>query len=157
MHSKADQHKALLTDCPLPAALEAVGERWSFLILRGAFNGLNHFEEFQSTLGIARNILSNRLARLVEHGILERRRYQERPERHEYRLTAKGLDLYPILVSLMQWGDRYGEHEDGPPLVLRHEGCGAVTEPRLTCGHCGEVLDPREVRPEPGPGALAAA
>ncbi len=127
------------------------------IVLRHAFLGARRFEDYSSELGIARNMLADRLRTLVDHGILERRRYQERPERHEYRLTAKGLDLYPILVSLMQWGDRYGEHEDGPPLVLRHEGCGEVAEPRLTCGHCGEPLDPREVRPEPGPGALATA
>jgi len=126
------------------------------IVLRHAFLGARRFEDYSSELGIARNMLADRLRTLVEHGILERRRYQERPERHEYRLTAKGRDLYPILVSLMQWGDRHGEHEAGPPLVLRHEGCGEVADPQLTCGHCGEVLDPREVRPEPGPGRLAA-
>jgi len=152
------RHAALASaPCSIARSWSVLGERWTMIVLRHAFLGARRFEDYSSELGIARNMLADRLRTLVEHGILERRRYQERPERHEYRLTAKGFDLYPILVSLMQWGDRYGEHEDGPPLVLRHEGCGAVTQPRLTCGQCGEVLDPREVRPEPGPGKLAAA
>ena len=99
--------KVLLTNCALPAALEAVGERWSFLILRGVFNGLHHFEEFQSTLGIARNILSNRLARLVEHGILEREQDSSDRRKVAYRLTQKGRELFPVLVALRQWGERW--------------------------------------------------
>ena len=97
-----------MTGCSISAALEAVGERWSFLILRGAFNGLNHFEQFQSTLGIARNILANRLARLVAHGILERCPCQDDRRKVEYRLTEKGEALLPTLVSLRQWGKRWG-------------------------------------------------
>ena len=104
---RPDYRKAILGTCALPAALEAVGERWSFLILRAAFNGLAHFEEFQATLGIARNILSNRLSRLVENGILKREPVPDDRRRIEYRLTEKGIDLLPALIALRQWGEKY--------------------------------------------------
>ena len=104
---KSEHQKAILVECSLPAALEAVGERWSFLILRGAFNGLHHFEEFQSNLGIARNILSNRLQRLVEHGILGRNPDPDDRRKVAYRLTDKGRDLLPVLLSLRQWGEKW--------------------------------------------------
>jgi DNA-binding HxlR family transcriptional regulator len=111
----------MLADCPLPAALEAMGERWSFLILRSAFNGLHHFEEFQSTLGIARNILSNRLQRMVEHGILERTPDPSDRRKVAYSLTTKGRDLLPVLVSLRQWAERWiAETPSNPVLVDRH-------------------------------------
>jgi DNA-binding HxlR family transcriptional regulator len=102
-----ERHREMLRQCSIAAALEAVGERWSFLILRGAFNGLHHFEEFQSTLGIARNILSNRLARLVEHGILAREPDPSDRRKVSYRLTDKGRDLLPVLLSLRQWGEKW--------------------------------------------------
>ena len=102
---RPDHRKAILVDCALPRALEAVGERWSFLILRAAFNGLAHFEEFQSTLGIARNILSNRLTRLVEHEILAREPDPTDRRRVAYRLTDKGRALLPALIALRQWGE----------------------------------------------------
>jgi DNA-binding HxlR family transcriptional regulator len=104
---RPDQHEAVLAECALPAALEAVGERWSFLILRGAFNGLAHFEEFQSTLGIARNILSNRLGRLVGHEILRREPDPADRRKVAYRLTDKGRALLPALIALRQWGDKW--------------------------------------------------
>ena len=108
----------LLADCPLPAALEAMGERWSFLILRGAFNGLQHFEEFQSHLGIARNILSNRLQRMVEHGILGREPDPSDRRKVAYRLTAKGRELFPVLIALRQWAERWiAEMPSNPVLV----------------------------------------
>ena len=102
-----DRHRDLLRQCSIAAALESVGERWSFLILRGAFNGLHHFEEFQSTLGIARNILSNRLVRLVENGIMERAPDAADRRKVAYRLTDKGRDLLPVLLSLRQWGEKW--------------------------------------------------
>ena len=113
--------KHLLTDCAIPAALEAVGERWSFLILRGAFNGLRHFEEFQSTLGIARNILSNRLGRLVEHGILERRPDPQDRRKVDYRLTEKGRELLPVLIALRQWGERWVSGVPSNPVLVDRE------------------------------------
>ncbi len=115
---KADFQKDLLTNCAIPAALEAVGERWSFLILRGTFNGLQHFEEFQSTLGIARNILSNRLGRLVEHGILERRPDPEDRRKVAYRLTEKGRALLPVLIALRQWGERWVHGVPSNPVLV---------------------------------------
>jgi len=107
-----------LTECGLPMALEVMGERWSFMILRASFNGLHHFEEFLSELGIARNILSNRLGRLVEHGILERQPMAEDRRKIEYRLTEKGMDLLPAMIALRQWGQKYGaEVVENPVLV----------------------------------------
>lgn len=125
-----------LTECGLPQALEVMGERWSFMILRASFNGLHHFEEFLSELGIARNILSNRLAKLVEHGILQRDPCPDDRRKIEYRLTAKGQDLLPAMVALRQWGQKYGaevvenpvlvDERDrlpiGPTSILSHDG-----------------------------------
>src|ERR1700755_1443382 len=104
---RPDHRKAILVECALPAALEAVGERWSFLILRGAFNGLHHFEEFQGTLGIARNILANPLGRLVDHGILTREAMADDRRKVEYRLTEKGAALLPAMLALRQWGEQW--------------------------------------------------
>ena len=115
---KSDYHKALLTDCAIPAALEAVGERWSFLILRAAFNGLAHFEEFQSTLGIARNILSNRLGRLVEHDILRREPDPGDRRKVASRLTDKGRELLPVLIALRQWGERWVSGVPSNPVLV---------------------------------------
>ena len=125
-----------LTACGLPEALEVMGERWSFMILRASFNGLHHFEEFLSELGIARNILSNRLAKLVEHQILDRRPCADDRRRIEYRLTEKGFDLLPAMLALRQWGQKYGsevvenpvrvDEQDrlpiGPVSILAHDG-----------------------------------
>jgi DNA-binding HxlR family transcriptional regulator len=113
-----ERHRELLRQCSIAAALEAVGERWSFLILRGAFNGLHHFEEFQSTLGIARNILSNRLVRLVEHGILAREPDPADRRKIAYRLTEKGRDLLPVLISLRQWGEKWILEGPGNPVLV---------------------------------------
>ena len=116
-----DHARTIVTDCAIPAALEAVGERWSFLILRGAFNGLRHFEEFQSTLGIARNILSNRLARLVEHEILKREPDPSDRRRVAYLLTEKGRALLPVLIALRQWGERWVSGTPGNPVLVDRE------------------------------------
>lgn len=115
---KNEYTKAVLSECVLPAAVEVVGERWSFLILRGAFNGLAHFEEFQSTLGIARNILSNRLARMVEHEILEREPDPSDRRKVAYRLTEKGRSLLPVLIALRQWGERWISGMPSNPVLV---------------------------------------
>ena len=115
---RPEHRKVILEQCALPAALEAVGERWSFLILRGAFNGLAHFEEFQSTLGIARNILSNRLVRLVENGILKREPDPADRRKVAYHLTEKGRDLLPVLIALRQWGERWVSGEPSNPVLV---------------------------------------
>jgi DNA-binding HxlR family transcriptional regulator len=132
-------------DCSIAQTLEVVGEWWTLLILRDAFLGVRRFEEFQRDLGIARNILTDRLNRLVEHGILERRPYQTQPPRSEYRLTEKGLDLYPVLLSLMRWGDRWAAGTAGPPLTLTHRDCGHEGLPVMSCAHCGEAVAARDM------------
>lgn len=113
-----ERHRQMLRQCSIVAALEVIGERWSFLIVRGAFNGLSHFEEFQSTLGIARNILSNRLAGLVEHGILAREPDATDRRKVAYKLTDKGRDLLPVLISLRQWGERWVSSEPSNPVLV---------------------------------------
>ena len=140
-------------NCSVARTLEAIGDRWTLLVLREAFYRVRRFDQMQRNLGIARNVLADRLQKLVANGILERRLYQERPQRHEYRLTQAGRDLYPALVSLMRWGDTYRADEAGPSVRLVHEKCGHDADAVLSCGHCGEELDPREVRVEAGPGA----
>lgn len=143
--------------CSVARTLEVVGERWTILILRDAFLGVRRFDDFQRSLGIARNVLNTRLQRLVEAGLLERRRYQERPERFEYRLTAKGVDLWPAIVALMQWGDRHLAGDEGAPILLRHRDCGGAVTDRRACEECGKQLGPRDVEVRPGPGAGEAA
>lgn len=118
------------------------------LVIREAFNGVRRFDDFQARLGIARNVLASRLQGLVDHGILERRLYQERPERFEYRLTEKGRDLYPVLISLMRWGDKHMAGESGPPVLLTHEPCGHAPDAVLACSTCGKQLVAREVKAE---------
>jgi DNA-binding HxlR family transcriptional regulator len=142
-------------NCSVARALELVGERWTVLILREAFLGRRRFDAMAETLGIARNVLAARLAHLVEEGVLEKVRYQERPERFEYHLTRKGLDLWPVLVALLQFGDRYYA-PGGPPLVLTHRDCGGAVTGRRTCERCGAELEPADVRAAAGPGVLAA-
>jgi DNA-binding HxlR family transcriptional regulator len=141
--------------CSIAGALEVVGERWSLLIVRDVLLGLRRFEEIQGDLGIARNVLQTRLTRLLEHGVLERRRYQERPERYEYRLTEKGLDLWPAIVALMRWGDRHAAPAAGPPVLLEHRDCGGAVDEHRICASCGARLSVRDVRALPGPGATS--
>jgi DNA-binding HxlR family transcriptional regulator len=142
-------------NCSIARALDVLGEWWTLLVIREAFRGVRRFDGFVERLGIAPNILSVRLKRLVAHGILDARLYAEHPARYEYRLTAKGRQLFPVIVSLLQWGDRWYA-DDGPPAVLMHETCAHPADPRFTCGHCGESLDPRQTRAIPGPGARDA-
>jgi DNA-binding HxlR family transcriptional regulator len=137
--------------CSLARTLEVVGERWTLLIVRDALLGLRRFEEFLGSLAIARNVLSARLALLVEYGVLERVRYQERPERFEYRLTARGVDLAPAVIALMQWGDRHFAPPQGPPRLIDHAGCGAQVEAGLTCPACDRAVHPAELRPRLNP------
>jgi DNA-binding HxlR family transcriptional regulator len=142
--------------CSIAKSLEVIGERWSLLIVRDILNGNRRFGELQQSLGIARNVLSARLQRLVDEDILERRAYQESPPRHEYFLTEKGLDLWPALIALMHWGDRYSSGPAGPPRLIVHKECGGEVSDRGICERCGEVLHARDVRQAPGPGWEAA-
>jgi DNA-binding HxlR family transcriptional regulator len=139
--------------CSIARALEVLGDRWTILVIRDAFMGVRRFEDFQRSLGVARNVLSERLTRLVDEGVLERRRYQERPERFEYRLTQKGLDLWPVTMALLQWGDRHYVGEGGRPRIVRHRDCGGEVTAHLTCSRCGAELGASDVVAEPGPGA----
>jgi len=138
--------------CSIARTLELVGERWTLLILRDAFLGRRRFDQIQESLGIARNVLATRLDRLVEAGIMRRVRYQQHPPRDEYRLTEKGLDLWPVIVDLLQWGDQHLAGPAGPPVLLRHRGCGGALDSRRRCESCGAELGPREVEALPGPG-----
>jgi len=131
--------------CSIAATLAVIGDRWSLLILRDSFRGVRRFGQFQEDLGIARNLLSNRLRKLVDHGVLERVPYQERPVRYEYRLTAKGMDLSPALISLMKWGDEW--YADGqPPTVLIHDRCGTPLTQQVICQTCDETVDHHHIR-----------
>jgi DNA-binding HxlR family transcriptional regulator len=137
-----------------PAAL--LGDRWTLVILRQAFNGVKRFEDFQSTLDISRSLLSERLGRLVDAGVLRREPYKDAVRtRDRYRLTEMGLDVYPVLMALREWGDRYMA-EEGPPLEIRHRGCGGTPTLELRCEKCGEQVGPREAEALPGPGLQAA-
>ncbi|MGH7947874.1 MAG: winged helix-turn-helix transcriptional regulator [Candidatus Binataceae bacterium] len=131
-------------NCSVARTLSVVGERWTMLILREAFLGRRRFDEFRRNTGIARNILATRLRELVRHGVLVRARSRDSTKRVEYRLTEKGLDLYPVLVSLMRWGDRWLAGKQGPPMMLIHRGCGRTTRPAMVCTHCGAALAARE-------------
>ncbi|MDX6333663.1 MAG: hypothetical protein QOG05_1003 [Streptosporangiaceae bacterium] len=146
-------------NCAIGAAVSILGERSTFLVLREAFNGVRRFADMQQRTGIPRQVLSDRLARLVGEGLLRKVPYQDDGQRgrHEYRLTAKGLDLYPVLVGLMHWGDRYATGPPGSPVLLRHRDCGQPVQLQLAC-EAGHVLESaREVTPVPGPGARKIA
>jgi DNA-binding HxlR family transcriptional regulator len=140
-------------NCSVAQTLEVVGEWWTMLIIRDCLLGVTRFDEFQASLDIARNVLTNRLNNLVQRGILTRVAYQQRPIRYAYRLTEKGRDLWTVLTALRQWGDRW-EAPHGPPLVIEHKACGHQALMVPTCSACGKMMDARAVRALPGPGAL---
>ena len=131
-------------DCSVAQCLEVIGEWWSMLIVRDAFLGVTRFDEFHDRLGISRNILQQRLGSLVDAGVLVRVPYSEHPPRHDYRLTDKGRDLWPVLTAMRQWGDRY-ESPSGPPLHLVHKACGSASEATFVCSACGERIGPRDM------------
>jgi DNA-binding HxlR family transcriptional regulator len=137
--------------CAIASTLEVIGERWTMHVLREAFLGVRRFEDFRRNIGVARNILSDRLSTLVDEGILRREPYSEHPPRSEYRLTRKGVELYGILIELMKWGHRYAPAPDGPAVLLRHRGCGSVIEPVLACPDCGEPVQAWDLEALPGP------
>jgi len=139
-------------NCSVAQCLEVVGEWWSLLIVRDAFLGVTRFDDFQSRLGISRNILNQRLTHLVETGILKRVPYEDHPPRSEYRLTDKGRDLWQVVTAMRQWGDRWAAPA-GPPLKMRHNSCGHLVQAVSVCSHCGERLDLHSVTAVPGPGA----
>jgi DNA-binding HxlR family transcriptional regulator len=137
-------------ECSIARTLDAIGDRWSLLILRDSFYGVRRFDDFQRDLGVARNILTDRLQKLVAKGILERRQYQERPPRFEYRLSARGRDLVGVVLAMMRWGDRWTWDGDAP-VTVTHTKCGHVTEPVVACSECGQELRLGELLAEPIP------
>ena len=146
-------------NCAIGAAVEIIGERQTFLVLREAFNGVRRFDDMQRRTGMPRQVLSRRLARLVAKGLLRKVPYREAGQRSrdEYRLTSKGLDLYPALVALMEWGDRHAVGPAGPQVLLRHRDCGEPVRLQMSC-RAGHVLESaREVTAVPGPGARKVA
>jgi DNA-binding HxlR family transcriptional regulator len=138
--------------CSIARSLEVLGERWTLLIVRDALLGIRRFDDFQHSLGVARNVLTDRLGRLVEAGILERVPYQERPLRHEYRLSPMGRELVVPVIGLMHWGDRHLAGSDGPPRLTRHRDCGGTVQATLTCTACERPIRPGELDVLPGPG-----
>lgn len=140
--------------CSISRTLEIIGERWTLLILRDVFFGLRRFGDLQASLGIARNVLADRLNRLVDDGIVERVPYQEHPVRHEYHLTAMGYDLLPVLLSMMTWGDKHFAGASGQPRIVRHAGCGGEVAQQHACTTCAQVLGKDDIEILPGP-ALA--
>lgn len=141
--------------CSIERALGVIGDRWTMLVLRDAFRGLRRFDDFRRDLDIARPVLADRLRRLVEAGVLERRLYSDRPPRYEYRLTPMGVDLSSSLIALMRWGDRWLSDE-GAPTVLVHEACGSELDLHLHCPSCDVTIRPPQIRSKPGPAAHAA-
>ncbi len=132
-------------------ALAVVGDRWTLLILRDAFLAVRRFDDFHSRLGIARRVLAERLAGLVEDDILAKSAYQQRPTRYEYRLTEKGLALYPVILALVHWGDAHYTGPQGPPMLHRHKACGHDFRAVLACSHCAEPVSARDVVAHPRP------
>ncbi|WP_139978294.1 winged helix-turn-helix transcriptional regulator [Nocardioides litoris] len=131
-------------NCSVARTWAVVGERWTMLVLRELFRGRRRFEVIQDQLGLGRSVLTDRLRTLVEHGVVVREPYQDSPRRHEYRLTPKGEDLYPLLVAMIRWGDRWSTDGD-PPVVLEHRGCGHEVDLRLACPACDRDLGRRDV------------
>jgi DNA-binding HxlR family transcriptional regulator len=145
--------------CSIARTLALVGDRWTLLVLRDVANGVGRFDELAGHHGIARNVLSRRLARLAEAGLVERTAYREpgARERHQYRLSQAGRDLIPVLLAFLAWGDRHLAGPEGPPAVVRHADCGAPVKVSLTCADGHELGDRPRVRLEPGPGSRVRA
>jgi DNA-binding HxlR family transcriptional regulator len=157
MHS--DRFRYSAANCSIARTLGVVGEKWTLLILREAFYGVRRFDDFHTALGCARNLLASRLKTLVVHGLLERVGYTDERGRgrHEYKLTDKGRDLFPVMVALMQWGDRWTADEAGPAVQMFHRECGAPVTAELTCGAGHSALGARDIAAVPGPGAIGVA
>jgi DNA-binding HxlR family transcriptional regulator len=138
--------------CSLARTVAVIGDRWTLLILRECFLRTRRFEAFQSRLGITRHLLSERLKKLVRFGVLRRARYQDSPARYDYILTQRGLDLYPIVMAIVHWGDTHMGDERGRPLLHEHKTCGKLFDPVMVCSECGEPVRAKEVHVHSGPG-----
>jgi DNA-binding HxlR family transcriptional regulator len=154
-----DRFRYSAANCSIARTLGVVGEKWTLLVLREAFYGVRRFDEFHTALGCARNLLAARLKTLVAHDILERVGYTDERGRgrHEYRLTDKGRDLFPAVVALMQWGDKWTADEGGPAVRLFHRDCGEPVTVELACGAGHVAFSARDVTAAPGPGAIGVA
>ena len=141
--------------CSVARALEVVGERWTLLILRDLYLGVHRFDALIESLGVTRTVLTRRLTHLEAEGVIERHRYSARPERFEYRPTAKGLELAGVIALLMHWGDRHYPHPAGPPRLLVHADCGGGLDEHLRCTRCGHPVAAGDVQAEPGPALRA--
>jgi DNA-binding HxlR family transcriptional regulator len=139
--------------CSIARAVDVIGQRWTPLIMRDLFAGMTKFEDIRRDLGIASNILAARLEDLKRHGVVERHLYQSKPARHEYVLTAKGRDLYPVIATMLAWGDKWLSEPDGPPALTVHADCGHVTTAKTVCAECGGELNAANAIAAPGPGA----
>ncbi|AUC99039.1 transcriptional regulator [Bradyrhizobium sp. SK17] len=139
--------------CSLARTVAVIGDRWSLLILRECFLRIRRFDDFQASLGITRHLLADRLKKLVRFGVLRKIRYQDAPKRYEYILTQKGLDLYPIIMSIVHWGNVHMVDARGRPLLHEHKTCGKMFDPVMVCSECGEPLSAKHVHVHPGPGA----
>ncbi|MFF5504843.1 winged helix-turn-helix transcriptional regulator [Streptomyces roseolus] len=147
-------------NCSVRRALDLVGEKWSLLILRDAFNGVRRYDDFRRHIGLSEAVLADRLRKLVAAGVLSSVPYREPGSRtrHEYRLTPKGVDLWPVMLALKQWGDTHTGDPEGPVLDIRHTDCGSPVRVVVQCaGEDAEVLTAREVTATPGPGARRLA
>jgi DNA-binding HxlR family transcriptional regulator len=142
--------------CSVARTVDLVGDWWTPLVLRECCYGVRRFDDFQRNLGIGRNILTQRLNRLVDEGLLERRRYHDHPVRHEYVLTEMGREFFPVIAAMTRWGDRWLGGADGPPVVLHHASCDHYMHAEVVCSECGEQLELRDVSATPGPGHPAA-
>ena len=139
--------------CSVARAVDVVGQRWTPLILRDLFAGMARFEDIRRDLGIASNVLAARLEDLERHGVVERRQYQSTPARHEYLLTEKGRDLFPVIATLVAWGDKWLAEPAGPPALTVHTDCGHATTAKTVCAECGAELNAANAIPAAGPGA----
>ena len=131
--------------CSVARSVAVIGDRWTLMILRDCFLGIRRFEDFERRLGISRSIIAERLKTLTDEGVLRREAYQDRPVRHEYRLTDKGLALHPVMMAIVHWGDVHYAGDEGPPLIHRHKACGCDFTPVQTCSACGGAVTARDV------------
>jgi DNA-binding HxlR family transcriptional regulator len=143
--------------CSIARTLDVIGEPWSPLILRDVFVGITRFDQLQAELGVSRKVLTERLKWLVDHDVLQREIYSDRPARYEYVLTAKGHELCDLLLVMTAWGDRWTAGTDGPPVLYRHRQCGEVSHVELLCSTCKQPMHAADIDVEPGPGALSSS
>jgi DNA-binding HxlR family transcriptional regulator len=142
--------------CSIARTADVIGEPWSPLVLRNIYIGITRFDQLQQTLGISRKVLAERLRWLTANGVIERREYSARPSRHEYVLTAKGLELFEVLMVMVAWGDKWLAGEAGPPVLYRHHGCGELGHAELVCSACGQPMHATDIDVLPGPGSAPA-